>query len=355
MFPLRLQQLRSSTGKLDTVVHVRTIEPAAAMLPVISFGPSGATLAIDNTFGQTLESPRLLTASSVIPMDAFSAGAAERRLGPANPPGDFGGGSGASLIAGERAQLRDQMVLQSETRLDVLKDRYPVRPTPALIAFTAQPAEEAEIPGRTETLVRMPVTFASLVAGTEVRIDPAFIAFHTEGGPSLPRSTQSGRWGAARDSGPWIFALSAPAEAGKLDPKRLSLSMDMRNSVYDVTVRRGQIRNGKVQANDQGTVVASWTAGGGEKTIDIDLEPSDIDENGWVWLSLTVTRNSEQASGNTGFEEWQFRRFDATLSGIITGPFGKPVVTWPVSESDAQREQQESETQADPEAKPAEQ
>ena len=170
-----------------------------------------------------------------------------------------------------------------------------------------------------ETLVRIPVRVAQAAPDTTVRIDPGLVQLRREGlATNSPFVPETGVWNESSQSGEWLIALSAPEALGKLDPRTLDLQIDLRGAGFDITLRRGQVRNGKAVANTGGEAILSWNNASGPQKTGIQLNESDVDANGWVWLLLSVNPGAT-ADAFAVAAPWQVQRFDPTITGTVTG------------------------------------
>jgi len=338
LWPTRIENVGSSTGKLETVWNVsRATEAPHALAARLKFGPNGATLATQNGFDQPLQSPRIVNGGVVIPVGRVAEGGGEQSVGPRNAPGVYA--DSASVIADEQSKLRTDL-LQQITSEDGPKGGLSYRQaksTAPVLAGFMNLGGNVKLPDASESheqaLVRTTLQIAAAPVGTEVRIDPAFNIVRQGVAQSLPYSSWLNAWTENNLTGAFTVAIAPPHDVGHLRPKTLSLALDARAAGYHLTLRRAQCSGGKVHENPAGEIIAEWNNTSGPAKADISLNDSDFDANGWVWLrieiqnAVTTTLMGDMVSGN-----WQFLRWDATLSGTIDAPPQPQIMTWPPPE-----------------------
>lgn len=342
MFPLQLDGLSASLGKLNTVVRAQSTSTtsSAPVSATLNFDPQGASVKLTGV--DSLESPRLVSGGGIV--FPLQPGADARRVAPRNAIGVWGDIGG--MIASEQSKLRDELVRSSE-ELEKTPGSRPAAGRSGIlkvigfidsaalgnVSGVQMPPVDVE---KNATLVRIPVTIAPAAAGSEVKVDAGFVQYRREPLPTnVPFSPDTGAWNESSQSGSWLIALSAPDALGKLQPKTLSLDADLRGVGYDIAIRRGQLNGeGKARPNEAGEAVLEWINSSGPKHTTVELSPSDVDANGWVWLLVTV-RNT-QSAGALAMDAplpWQVARFDPAIAGTVTGPPQTPRVTWEIEEA----------------------
>ena len=337
MFPFHVDGVASSTGNYASVWEIRSQstgnEPLRAS---VAFGPEGAQLNVDSSRTNELLSPRLLSGGSVFPLSTLPTGKQSIPIAARNPSGDWS--SADTLIAGEESKLRTEILTRVEAHRDPIQGLLRRSMDYKLVGFAGagEPTgltttDAVDIRG--QTLVRADVTLEPPAVGTVVRFDPGFTQIRRDFAVSLPYRPEGDTWSEASQGGPWLFAIAPPGGVAKIDPKQLILDLDVRATGYLFTLQRAQCAGGKVRENPAGETVLEWDNATGPKRAVIDLTPSDIDANGWVWIRMTAMPADRSGSLMAGFSEqalsnWRLMRFDATLSGNVTGPPQPTITTW---------------------------
>lgn len=336
MFPFTVDRVSASTGKLASVWQVRSFDTSAPRLDAtLTFDDTGAKLSLDSALETPLEAPRLAYGARVFPLETMNSGASSSAVGAVNPVGDWSAGGG--IIADEQSKLRLDILHRVEAPVLTPSATRAVRkPELRLMGFSTADgsaiALKEDVTRKTQSLIRTPVRISPTPVGQNVTIGAGFTQVRRDAALSLPYSEVSGEWNESTQTGPWLLAIAAPQGVGKIDAKTLELAIDVRSVGHQITLRRGQLRNGKVRENPAGEVVLQTSASGARQAT-VDLTPADVDANGWVWLLLDVKppEMSESMLGmsDTSQTTWRILSFNATLRGVVAAPPGPEVTTWP--------------------------
>jgi hypothetical protein len=341
MYPFRVSGVSASTGNYASVWNIRSqrTDEKSALDARLRFGADGAKLNIRSDRDTPLSAARLLFAGSVLSVSRIETGEQSVAVAPRNPVGDWS--EGGQLIADEQSKLRTDILLRAESRQDPVIGRMRRSLEPRLIAFSDMNDSSVSVDGsmavRSQTLVRTPVTIEPSEVGSPVRVDPGFTQLRRDMAISLPYRAEAESWADASQGGPWLVAIAAPREIGKIDPKQLTLNLDLRATGFNFTIQRGQVANGIVQENPTAETILKWDNTDGAKDVTIDLTPADVDANGWVWLRITADTavvgesliGSISGMGNQGaLNNWRMLRFDATLSGTVASAPHPIIETW---------------------------
>lgn len=338
MFPFRVAGVSSSMGTFASVWEIKSIESRPQSIRAsLAFGPDGAKLNVDSPQPSQVESPRLIFGGSVMPIAPIAPGTQSISVGARNAPGDYSGGEG--VIANEESKLRTEVLMRTESRIDPILGRLRRTLEPRLVGFESDAGPDlktsVEVTRRGQTLMRTEVVVEPTPIGTEVRVDPGFTHLRRDAAVSLPYRAEGDAWSEASQGGPWMVAIAAPPEIGKLAPKRLSLEIDLRATGYEFTIQRGQVQSGKMSEAPAGEAVLQWSNTDAAKRATIELTPDDIDENGWVWIriaalpAVTDSLIGSLGGGSGVLPNWRILRFDATLTGTIVAPPQPVIKTWP--------------------------
>lgn len=341
MFPFTVDRVSASTGNLASVWQVRSLDTNAPKLDAtLAFDESGAKLSVDSGLSVPLETSRLVYGPNVFPVPEIQSGATSNAVGRVNPKGVWAGGD--AIIADEQSKLRMDILSRSETPIASAGSLLVTRtPEMRLVGF-ADSEDSAvklneEVLRKTQTLVRTPVSIVPTPVGASVTIAPGFTQIRREGALSLPYADATGEWNESGQGGPWLVGIAAPQGVGRIDVKQLTLDLDVRSVGHDVTIRREQVRGGKVRENAQGEIVLQSKSSGRQQATS-EINADDMDANGWVWLLVEVRppEASESMLGgiaDPGQQVWRFLRFDAGLRGVVVAPPQPVIQTWQANEN----------------------
>ena len=341
MFPLKIDGLSSSSGRIDDLIRVdstRTTDTKtdtktdaeidAEIDAELRFTDQGA-IVVPGSVDKNVEKKigamtgvSVLVGQSMMPLTDGGA-----TVGPRNPVGDFTAASG--VVTSELDQLHGRILRLSQTRPTQAIGNTPDE-QPILIGFDSTPAvapaavASGPVVERAQTLYRIPLRVQRPAPNTTVRIDPGFLSIRREASPSLPYSPNTQQWSDSTQNGPWLIGIAAPEGLGKLRPKTLLLDINARlGSGYVMTLRRAQCDNGAVRENTTGPTIDVPAQGG---TITIELAATDIDTNGWVWLALSVMPTAQFQTEVAG--SWRMLSFNPTLIATTTDQSATHSNTW---------------------------
>lgn len=314
---------RASGG---TVWVSRTDRPAPGMLDaVIRFTERGAALQVLRV-DAPLDAPILLLNGRSFPLPAIES-VSILPIGDANPPGQL---TVFSATGSEEAKLRSRLAqFVSSIPSTIVPLAHEIRLVPVLLAFERSPRSTLHpsvSPARwlSQSLLRLNLRVAPGEIGQTVRVPGAMMRLVTDAAPGLP--VGEGRTIRASGTGSWLVGFAAPPALGELEPGRAQLHLDAVTPLHRVTVRRGQVRDGLVQQNPAGQVVAELTQTIGNRRVEFTPDANDIDQNGWIWLRLDVSQPAEVSE--TSRRDWEITTFDLTVEGRVVGTARPPVKTW---------------------------
>ncbi len=281
------------------------------------FGEKGLTLSIDNQTGQTLLSPLWLWGRAIFSLNDLQDGPAQVIPDRRNGQGDY---TNAAVIRSQIAQWRGQVVQALHTPMEsgAMGRRSTVGPE--IDAWLTRPPALTQADGatmRSEGMVRLPVRIEPSPAGSTVKIDAAYTRLMTGGTGVAQYDPLSGRWLATNLDTSFQVGFAAPAEIGRLEPVRVNLDFDINAPQQTLTIRRGQVRNGKLvrDGNPNGEVVGEWTHPVERHQVSFAVEPSDYDAQGRLWLRVEV--HSPQSAGGNIVSQWQFRYLEAGMTAKV--------------------------------------
>jgi hypothetical protein len=287
-----------------------------------TFGPQGLRLEVHNELGQPLAAPLILWEQNSVALDDLPQGSSQVLVTrPANPPGDF---TNAAIFSPESAKLRADMIRASlappaehmligPRRLPPMVVAWLDDRVPRLIATPDDPSA----PLRTQAMVRIPLRFDPTPVGTPVRISNGFTRLETGDFRGLPYDAQSQEWIATPQGGNWVFGFAVPEQIGRLRINRAHFEVNVSAPQHNITIRRGQIRDGQPSHNPAGPVVVQWRQPLGRQAFSFECGPDDVDENGWVWIQLDVEAPSVATS------PWHFREVAVSYEGEVVAPSGR--------------------------------
>jgi hypothetical protein len=314
---------RASGG---TVWIGQTDRPAPAMLDAsIQFTQRGAEIKV-RRIDAPLDSPILLLNGRAFPLPTIES-VGSLPVGNANPPGQL---TVFSTMSSEEAKLRSRLAqFVSSVPTTIVPLSGELRLTPVLLAFERSPRSlvtPSTSPGRwlSQSLLRMDLRVLPGEIGQTVRVPGAMVRLVTDAAPGLPVS--EGRVIRASGGGAWLVGFAPPAALGELQPTRAQLQLDAVTPLHRMTVRRGQVRDGLLQENPDGEIVAEMSQTIGDRRAEFVPDENDVDRNGWVWLRLDVSEPTQISE--TSRRDWEITTFDLTLEGRVVGPSRTPVKTW---------------------------
>lgn len=83
-----------------------------------------------------------------------------------------------------------------------------------------------------------------------------------------------------------------------------------------MTLRREQVRGGKLSVNPSGAVIAEWSNTFGRlPAVAVDLSPEDVDAVGVVWVLVNVEHANAETDGTT--QLWGITELGMTLEGRV--------------------------------------
>ncbi len=362
MYPFSIKGVSSSTGTYSSVWNIQSQSQVDQPNQVtLSFGPDGAKLNVDPNTASTFAAARLLYGASVFPLGDLQSGTQVISIPSRNNVGEWS--DSGKMIADEQSKLQTEILIRAETRRDPTAGLLRRSGEPKLVGFASQIESQIKVDEpvdqRGQTLVRSTVSIQASPVGSEVRIDPGFTQIRKEASPSLPYRELGDYWSDSTPGGPWLLAIAAPLEIGRLNPKQLTLDLNLQAAGYDFVVQRGQVSGGKAREMPNGETILKWENQDGQKRATVDLTPNDIDANGWVWIRISAVQlpASESLLGSlsggqvTSVATWRILQFNATLQGTIAGAPQSAVKTW-TNESETRRVPPATKTPEKPVKKP---
>jgi hypothetical protein len=314
------------TAKIERVWEATTpLAPDVRVAAAGQFGPDGLRLTVDNPLGAPLDGPVLVWGNVFRVGDgALPPGESTVARLARNARGDY---ANVAVIASEVDKLRGDILRAVETPArDTLMSRR-TAPEPVLSGWldeTAAPQLLVTSPGEPRmhghVLVRTPVRIDPSPLGSRVRIDGGFSSLEMGQARGLPFDLGKREFIPSTQVGQWLIALAPPAQVGTLRPTRVTLRADAASPAHTVTVRKGQIRDGRPtpSAMSDENVVATWRSPVGMQTATFDVGPGDYDRFGRVWILLSVDLAS---AGGDNLTPWSFGGLDLSYDDAeVIGP-----------------------------------
>lgn len=272
-----------------------------------TFGPQGLDLILDNATGETLASPLLVWAGSTFALNPIPSGKSAQGATPdnLNARGSF---SGRAVFTSEQEKLRGDVVRWMTTSASPEKLLQVNPPAPVLTAWVsagvAPPSIVTDPPvssTKSEVVLRLPVDIQPSPAGSTVRIDGAFNTLINGPAPLSIYDFGRRQWLSTNQPGDWTVGFQPPAQIGRVRPGRVTVSMDASAPLHVVSLKRGQVRAGKVVDNPAGEELGRWVKPVTPQTLSFEVGDQDVDEQGRVWLKLGV----EPAGDGMSVSQWR--------------------------------------------------
>jgi hypothetical protein len=185
-------------------------------------------------------------------------------------------------------------------------------PASAIIKPSVPPAVE-----RSLVLATIPVTLEPSATGSLVRIDSGFNTM-VSGPVLLPvYDYGTGMWLSSSQPGSWHIGFRPPPGVGaRLVPTRVTIHGNVQLPVQKLTLRRGQVRNGRLgQPNLSGETVVEWAnAFTAQAPVTFDATPADFDATGTVWFLLDVENT---AAAGPVMPLWSITELGATIEARV--------------------------------------
>lgn len=300
-------------------------QASAAVRATLRFGPRGAELVAEQVT-TPLDAPLLLFNGRIFPLSAMEA-AGSSLVGTANSPGQM---THFATVSTEEARLRARLAGWSSSIPTTLAPLAGgLRQTPVLLGFVRQdtPLITTSTPAArrlSQSLLRMELDIAPAEVGQTVRVPGGMVRLVTDAAPGLAPDPN----GIFRSSttGAWLIGFAPPQPLGVLSPGRAELQLDAAAALHRISLRRGQVENGRVRDNPGGELLAELSQTIGDRRVAFTPDAGDIDENGWVWLRLEVAQPT--TISDTSRRDWEISTLELTLEGKVVDRPRSPRQTW---------------------------
>lgn len=292
--------------------------PAEVKLGAVArFDEQGLTVRIDNGSGGPLVAPSIVWGPAVLPAGARAAEGQTQARAAAT--------AGASVIVSGEDKLRSD-VLDAMLAPASQVTNVQVETAPTLVGFL----EDANVPRllrpsrddltmRTVALARTPLQIQPSPVGDRVRIPGEVMAVDPGPTRGLPYDASRQEWLQSSMDGTWLIGFRPPAQVGQLRPIRLLVDANLNAPRHRLTLYRQQVRNGRPEVNLAAEPAVQWDTPAGARDAVIEVDASDADATGTIWLRLQV----ERAGGidTSGLPApWQVHWLRAAYEAEVIGP-----------------------------------
>lgn len=283
------------------------------------FGENGLNLTIDNATGQALTSPVWIWDRTIFSLGDLPPGQTHVIPDRRNGDDDY---TNAAVIRSQSAQWRGQTVAALHTPSETQTLGRPRAIGPEIDAWLSQPKPliQSPAPMNMQALARLPVTILPSKPGSTIKIDAAYMQMVTTGMGIAQYNPITGQWLPTNLDASLLIGFAAPAQAAGsagLTPLQVNLDFDINAPEQTLTIRRGQVLNGKPQGNGVtgGPIVGQWTNPVERHQVTFTPEPSDYDAQGRIWLLVEV--HSPVATGGNVVAQWHFRYIEAGMTAKV--------------------------------------
>lgn len=318
-WPAALQRIEVYPQRVDLVSLAVQFRSSAKAAAAGRFGENGLELNLHNNMGIALTSGQLSWGAHRLSLPPMAMGESQAVVNSDNlrPHDEYASASGLTSQDEQHKGtiLRAVMSAGSNARS---QERWPTvygwaREWPAVTSL-------GEVkPDRTgsQTLVRMPLKLERS-SGT-VRVDGVFNELYIGEARGIPYDLTHREFIRSSMPGEWPIAVQYPREIGLLTPTKARVTIDLSTGQHAVQIRVGQCPQGRKvvgKSNPEGKLVADWNGAVGSNSVEFACAPDDFDEQGRLWLYVSV--KSTGAAGSMGVEpQWQFGRFIVDLEGQV--------------------------------------
>lgn len=294
------------------------------------FGPAGLEVTVQNQAGHEFQSPLLLWGARSFSLPAFPAGEGKAVASGSNRNlrGDY---KNASVFTSASTSLRGEILQAAlkETNRMYIGQQTEANPelagwlseagTPMLVKTSAPTPP----PVQTQTLVRTPLRIVPSEIGATVSIDAGFNRLVIPMPAGLPYQSGQDTWIESTQNGQWLIGFAPPSGIGQLRARKATLQFDINAPQQKLTIRRGQCASeGNVPSvNPNGAVVGEWNNPVSGQSLTIDCAPEDTDENGWLWLLVSIDSSPIGSGVGQGLlPRWKFEELSVSYESEVIGP-----------------------------------
>ena len=318
-WPASLQRIEVYPQRVDLVSLAVQLRNSAKAAVVGRFGENGLELTLQNNLGVPLTSGQLGWGKYRLSLPPTNMGENRIVVNSDNlrPQDEYASAAGLTSQDEQHKGAILRAVLSSASNARS-QERWAtvygwVRDWPSVTSL-------GEVkPDRTgsQTLVRIPLKLEGS-SGT-VRVDGVFNELYIGEARGIPYDLTHREFIRSSMPGEWPIAVQYPREIGLLTPTKARVTIDLSTGQHAVQLRVGQCPQGRKvigQSNPQGKLVADWNGAVGSNSVEFACTPDDFDEQGRLWLYVSV--QSTGSAGSMGVEpQWQFGRFIVDLEGQV--------------------------------------
>ena len=307
MMPLAARGKRFGGGSTPLIWSAESTLDSAGISATAHFTQSGLILSVNNQLGQPLNNPAVLWHQQ-IPVPSLPAGTSEVPV----PVGEQSTGTQqvsirnailASLLVGAPSSA-DTLLLTGW--LDDANQHH------ELLQINAR---DAHVTSKQYLhLLRVPAQVKPSPVGSDVWIDGAFNSLVLLQRDGCPYDPLLQRWLPGTQSGQWLLGFKPPSAIGRLAPNRVILNLDATAPRQRIRFQASQCAGGRPTPNADGPIVADWSEIISRRSISFPCSADDFDENGCVWLLVTVDSPPAFSAAS-----WLIRSLDLTYEARVVG------------------------------------
>ena len=313
VFPRRIERVWQSTAAV----------PVEQSLHVVGqFDEQGLGLSVDNRIG-VIQSPVLVGPSGRYSLPTIADGTSQVRADDTQ--------TNAATVQLEAQQLRGRILDAAMTSASSMRSNEAPRLDESILLagwLANAPPPLLKLPDgqspsamHSNALARTRLELKPSPVGSKVHIAKAFTQMLTGDIGALPFDPTKGEWLETFTSQEFLVGFAFPPGVGKVKTTHVTIDFGASAPQQTITLRRGQVKNDRVQINPGGTEIGTWSQLIGSNTVDFEVEPGDVDVNGWAWIMVSI--EGPAIGGQTA--RWRITDFAVAYDGVIEGP-PQPIV-----------------------------
>ena len=288
--------LEVHAGRFEQIWRLNdTVSADVKLGAQIQFTAQGIRVTVDNNSGQAITSPVLIWDRWCYRLPDLPIGRASFMLGKANSKGDYASGG---VVADEESSIRAQIVQSLRSQRTDMAGSFHLQVPPAICGWISSGGGDVAAPigrlsaspklVRSLVLITAPLSVTPAQPGETFHLPAEFVTTLGDAGHGVLFDRAAGEWMQSMLVGPSLIGFEIPRMIGDAVPVRARIAANLAAGRHSLELRRGQCKDGVVRDNPDGPVVVRWNKATGEKTVECEVGPEDVDSRGCFWLRLNV-------------------------------------------------------------------